>query len=1103
MANPLPEVTPVVTSMPTSGWRIQTGGSARRRVVHNKGTTLDAVYDVAGVPGHTHNASAIISVNADYTRYRQVALNVGANIWAYGALNLPAGLLTDSIDPDNADERYERAIERCVGYITLQPENCMSSIREPTRSIGEVRTLVTPKARLNTLTYVEEQGGWRVPDPGAFPPAGAVANTGMRSLLGSSYPDISIDMRPLSAVQAGPTALLADAPGNLFLLGSDGFKWRIESAGGEGNIGTIQGLAVWDGTITFKWDPDAHRYKSAQLTVRLNTVHQLVANGTTDNNIVYNQAGAAAGNNYSRIYVTFPAMQTSEAQDGYCWLSQIDNEEALSVATSTSGFLLAKRTEVEVTGILGHAGPFFWIGQPAYRIPVGSRYAHPGPDILGSDPHGIVYDYWDRFDAFREDPPVAAAQNGLLQYAFEYEAAEVAYHAVGGAGAVVGATGRLRLGPAALPLSLSARQTANNGRMFHSRTNGILSDLTSGTTEYNHTAIIYPYDLAYAGVDVAADTIRFDAPSFSLTAVPGAGGANTNPTNWANAWVAAPGFSKSGRVAYRFDITQAPWNAHFAGANGARYDDKNAFVGFPIRPKYYWTIQAVAPYSGDYRPNQALSTTGTVDCISPVGLFVPENIGQGVDQLVYGDVDFTSMWANIEAQGAVRFDSLTAFANQAGGVAKTIRLRGLPVLEESVYQVPQDIRNLYKTVYTVGNRYNILNVRWYVHNNGGNAEFFITNRCFHGLGAETRLFFESNPAAGAGGYATPHLWFWMDSIPQVRIAERLNLDGTWHSSCLITDKTVPCWTWNHLLNNGVGGIERLSYAALNAIKIAAADNDLYMYVLGKDWVQTHIKSDPFAAVRADSQSRGAVFQSNKRISQHICAPVINPNHRIDAIAPLNHDSRHLPPEMRDFQLRFDSVDWSRLGATNDKVTLNELTLFEFNGGVQKQSAEQKLMYLPQFQEFQKVVTGTTFSVDCFSSLGSPSFFCIFCRSDSTDILQQPLIEQLSIFNDTTKKKSNTITDASVSLLYHLTQRNVHAFAEYDRNAFNRRQTILLSSEDIGLMGLKQTEYQKQKRVVYRFSGTINQPGRIYVLFIYNNRGLHIDGRRLNVVSMHN
>jgi len=31
---------------------------------------------------------------------------------------------------------------------------------------------------------------------------------------------------------------------------------------------------------------------------------------------------------------------------------------------------------------------------------------------------------------------------------------------------------------------------------------------------------------------------------------------------------------------------------------------------------------------------------------------------------------------------------------------------------------------------------------------------------------------------------------------------------------------------------------------------------------------------------------------------------------------------------------------------------------------------------------------------------------------------------------------------------------------------------------------------------------LNQPGRVYVLFIYNNRGLHIDGRRLNVVTLH-
>ena len=87
-------------------------------------------------------------------------------------------------------------------------------------------------------------------------------------------------------------------------------------------------------------------------------------------------------------------------------------------------------------------------------------------------------------------------------------------------------------------------------------------------------------------------------------------------------------------------------------------------------------------------------------------------------------------------------------------------------------------------------------------------------------------------------------------------------------------------------------------------------------------------------------------------------------------------------------------------------------------------------------------------------------------------------------------------------LFHPTQRNVHAAAEYDRVAYNRRQTILLSAEDVGLLGLKNFEYQKAKRVNYVFSGTIDRPGTLYVVMVYNNRGLHIDGRRLAMVTLH-
>ena len=159
MANELPEVVPNVQSMPTTGWFCQTSGNARRRVTKNTSSLksgnvdIEGIYDVAGVPGHSHNSSAVVSIDANYSTYRHRALNVNAGIWGYGALALPVGLLTDSVEPDHAEERYERAIERCVGYTSLFPENCTGHIREPTRSIGEIRTLVAPKARLDTLLH--------------------------------------------------------------------------------------------------------------------------------------------------------------------------------------------------------------------------------------------------------------------------------------------------------------------------------------------------------------------------------------------------------------------------------------------------------------------------------------------------------------------------------------------------------------------------------------------------------------------------------------------------------------------------------------------------------------------------------------------------------------------------------------------------------------------------------------------------------------------------------------------------------------------------------------------------------------------------------------
>ena len=61
-----------------------------------------------------------------------------------------------------------------------------------------------------------------------------------------------------------------------------------------------------------------------------------------------------------------------------------------------------------------------------------------------------------------------------------------------------------------------------------------------------------------------------------------------------------------------------------------------------------------------------------------------------------------------------------------------------------------------------------------------------------------------------------------------------------------------------------------------------------------------------------------------------------------------------------------------------------------------------------------------------------------------------------------------------------------------------RGDVLNSSEL--LAGIR--EYQKAKRVRYVVSGTTDTPGQMYIVLVYNNRGLHIDGRRLQVVTLH-
>ena len=87
------EVRPQVLRMPKTGFSLQTGGSARRRIIkpQYKQTATDQFpienrYRVSGVPGHTHNSSAVLSVLVDLKRDRNFNA-ILHNVWAHDAID--------------------------------------------------------------------------------------------------------------------------------------------------------------------------------------------------------------------------------------------------------------------------------------------------------------------------------------------------------------------------------------------------------------------------------------------------------------------------------------------------------------------------------------------------------------------------------------------------------------------------------------------------------------------------------------------------------------------------------------------------------------------------------------------------------------------------------------------------------------------------------------------------------------------------------------------------------------------------------------------------------------------------------------------------------
>ena len=1087
--------------MPVTGWICQTSGSARKRITKNTSSfkqgnlDIEGTFDVQGVPGHTHNASAVVSIDANYSRYRDAAIQVPAAVWAVGEIGLPAGMLTDSVPPDNEGERYDRAIERCVGYTALFPENCTGHIREPTRSIGEVRTLVAPKSRLDTLTYVEERGGWRIPNDGDD-----VKEESTRDVMVSDFPDVYIDVRPLGVQTVQFRAADQAFPGTCFIESGTN-QWRVDAAAGGADAVTTE--ADDDMNLRFVWDDDQKLYKTVQDYVfTLRSVRHVNAQGQVAGD-PYDVNPPAVANHRVRLNVRFPAgISTSVAQDGNCWLSALPTgEESLQYSRRALGSIVAPKIPIEVINVdpaevSDPRNGFKWCGLPAYRIPVGGSVAFPAPDRY-SDPFGdglaqdFTHNFYDELTSF--------SRGGLLRYARKQQLAEEASAAADAAAA--GDVNNADLAQAAVlaatkrspdALNFSHRATHARGALFRpARTHGnSITGFARSQLAYEHDypnftlALHNAFDkgqpnLLLQNLVIAPDIRHLDQ---TRIAVGGHHSAAFEPRD--NFYTKEGSTMISFPTADAADIfVQADHDAHEARTQ----DRGHGFCSLAATPIL---LRCNPDGTSDAWDVADAAATLISNYTNGVRSYVPRIIAscaplaQLADGTMSVELDMRRALADVFQARRITAGGIAAPQNsilsnsyflrgysfwlhaQDGAISNfVIGQHGLQAAETA-----QVMRNVFKDQFGVGNvfavpyayaidefvyLYDIMLSGEALASAGDRVFFSVDGRMHCGKYVEHTVHYAGQPATGA------------------RIAIKLNEIERYDE----TQQTIVT----------------PNAAALNPMQ------NVSIHLLDEDLYSSHYGSEPMSSLIADSNRMGAVFNSVKRISQHICAPIVNPNLRIGSTAPLNYDTRHLPPELRDFRLQLQEIDWGRL--RSDRVSINELTLYQFRGGVQKVGAEQNVLYLPQFRESMHAIT-EEFDLQVFSELGCPSYFCIFVRSPNTDILQQPKIRTLSIRNETTKKKSNTITDASVGQLYHLTQRNVNPAAEYDRAAFNRRQTILLSAEDVGLMGLKSSEYQKAKRVNYSFSGTCDRPGNLYILFVYNNRGLHIDGRRLAVVTLH-
>ena len=1170
--------------MPHDGYFLRTGGSARRRVIKptSKQTLTDRFpiptvnYKVSGVPGHTHNSSAVLSVLCDLQKTRGRNIDMAARVWCEEKTQMEEKDPGDSEVVDNEDARFERALERGIGEICMRPENCHEEIREPVRSISEIRTLVAPSDRLQTLTYVEELGGFVNQDGTPFL---SDYNDVFVNILGDTDPIRTETVVADVANLTRASLHTRDVP--MFGHGLGDPTQLVVLIGREAaaSAGTLEDGSAWNGVVRFRWDPDAFVYRSDSFVVTLNRCHQIASYYQPATLVPPALAANAVVHAAAPITVRVAAIETSRASNGSCFISNTGfSDFQLFTAGRHAGSALRPRLDIEVHTTLPDEtiNRNAILGMPATRIMVGGHFALYGPVDgventtflervhsvstvgfaqflqLQSQPAGALLAgngsfllAANRFGRFGEDmithlnstsvPEMRGPMN--VEAGGPYFGVNVSTNATN----IVGESARFTNAAVGQPqwTIAGANTVFNLAFLMTLPAGGALANFAAA---YDATSTGAAALRIYSEEDIMDRVFSFSAPAYyDANVEPYDDNGNRNAKSlegFLTEWPNGDTFYNYDHAARLLAVTAAANDAAEAVAQSRVMANANSWNKMPPQKFFEPSFSGDGLSDGFQNVSEQMLVVpmqATVylndsqynfERIGGVGDPTPRIVGNPTNcQQFYLLTDAVQNTAR-GVKAAAPVDNLVYATHlidtDAGAVLQAVHLESIGMLDDTRAPGGGGTRAAWEFSGFVGQKMEILIPDPDLDLTHHDPTVAVGPQLI-GMDAQNRLVFQdaafqfetnrrmflmfNDVGTNVANLQPTVIWFDTNDV-ETGFSHRAFGGGN-HLQIISRVKAYRLETNAALILLGVktSPVTKLQLTTvIDNCGPGAPDisqKTCLLFHFGVE-VQKFFDNQVFADLRQECNQVGPVWRSQKRISQHLCAPVLNPNSRIGCVAPLNFETMHLPPELRDFKLELRGVDFSFLPGTS---MLENLMLYEFNGGNQVVAADQSLLHLPQFHEKQVAVDNLkgTFDFEMFSPYGIPSYFAIFARDldMSKDHERQPLIKQLSIMCNTTMKKSNTILNANVHQLYHITQRNVNQRARYNRHVFNHRQCVLLSAEDVGLMGLDIKAYQKEKRSLFRFHGAVNQFCRLTAVLVYNNRGLHVYGKQLRVVRLQN